>query len=302
MSAYRHGTETEHSASGEESDNGSEFRMESVMYVSSAAATIFIVGLLVAGVLLLALLIALIVMLQSCQTRNSGALEMSKSIDQSYDYCRTATLHAELNSFELYSLPEFCTDLAVHYIKDGRYTSDLSYMVSIVEDYFKNVTPVVGGRDVVLMDLDDLLPSDSFYTNPMFYRFHHDGYDDGDKEAKHVFLLEIYTKLRSGGWPLVLLSREPEKQQPMIVDKLIAARFEGWSKLIMRSDEEMKIDTRKYFFKQKAIMQAKGYHIRAVISSRMDALVGPFIGTRVFKLPNPSTQPLSMIDTQEAER
>ncbi|KVI04879.1 hypothetical protein Ccrd_016793 [Cynara cardunculus var. scolymus] len=253
MSAYRHGTETEHSASGEESDNGSEFRMESVMYVSSAAATIFIVGLLVAGVLLLALLIALIVMLQSCQTRNSGALEMSKSIDQSYDYCRTATLHAELNSFELYSLPEFCTDLAVHYIKDGRYTSDLSYMVSIVEDYFKNVTPVVGGRDVVLMDLDDLLP-------------------------------------------------EPEKQQPMIVDKLIAARFEGWSKLIMRSDEEMKIDTRKYFFKQKAIMQAKGYHIRAVISSRMDALVGPFIGTRVFKLPNPSTQPLSMIDTQEAER
>ncbi|KAI3734931.1 hypothetical protein L6452_14413 [Arctium lappa] len=272
MSAYGHGTESEHSASlssGEES----------------------------AGVLLMALLIALIVMLQSCQTRNSEAVETSKSIDQSYNgYCKVAALHAELNSFESYSLPEFCTDLVVDYMKNGRYKSDLSSMVSIVEDYFKNVTPVVGGRDVVLIDVDDLLPSDSFYTNSLFYRFRDDG-----KEAKHVFLLEIYTKLRSGGWPLVLFSREPEKQRSVIVDKLIAAGFEGWSKLIMRSDEEMKMDTRNYFFKQKAIMQAKGYHITAVISSRMDALVGPFIRARIFKLPNPSSQP-SMIDTPKAER
>lgn len=51
------------------------------------------------------------------------------------------------------------------------------------------------------------------------------------------------------------------------------------------------MDTREYFFKQRAIMQEKGYHIKAVISNRLDIVVGQFIKTQIFKLPNPFITP-----------
>ncbi|XP_076931155.1 uncharacterized protein At2g39920-like [Bidens hawaiensis] len=166
MSAYGHEMEREYSASllssGQESDMGSEFRLESVIYMSSFAATILVGVLVTIGILLMTVLITLMVMLQSCERRNSKAVEMSRSVNQFdlnvYDYCKTVSLHAELNinNFESYSLPEICKNVAVKYVKDGHYTRDLSTIVSLVDDYFKNVTSGVGGRDVVLMDIDDL--------------------------------------------------------------------------------------------------------------------------------------------------
>ncbi|PWA90156.1 acid phosphatase, class B-like protein [Artemisia annua] len=301
MSEYGHAMEREYSASlssGEESDMGSEFRLESVIYMTSYAATIFIGALVTVGVLLMTILISLVVMLQSCESRNSGDIKLLRSVEyfdnDHYDYCKMAYLHAELNNFESYYLPEICKDVAIKYIKDGHYLRDLSTMGSLVEDYFKNVTQVVGGRDVVLVDIDDLLSSGSLYTKPLFHRFRHYGHDDGVKEAKHlkhVFLLQIYMKLWYGGWSLVLCSREHEKQRGAVIDKLVAAGCGGWSELIMRSDEETKMDTGEYFLKQMAILQEKGYHIRAVISSRMDILVGSFIRTQLFKLPNPLITP-----------
>ncbi|PWA59179.1 acid phosphatase, class B-like protein [Artemisia annua] len=280
MSEYGHAMEREYSASlssGEESDMGSEFRLESVIYMTSYAATIFIGALVTVGGI------------------PPGKLRSVEYFDNDhYDYCKMAYLHAELNNFESYYLPEICKDVAIKYIKDGHYLRDLSTMGSLVEDYFKNVTQVVGGRDVVLVDIDDLLSSGSLYTRPLFHRFRHYGHDDGVKEAKHlkhVFLVQMYMKLWYGGWSLVLLSREHEKQRGVVIDKLVAAGCGGWSELIMRSDEETKMDTRDYFLKQMAIMQEKGYHIKAVISSRMDILVGPFIRTRLFKLPNPVITP-----------
>ncbi|XP_076906888.1 uncharacterized protein At2g39920-like [Bidens hawaiensis] len=289
MSAYGHEMEREYSASlssGHESDMGSEFRLESVIYMSSFAATILVGVLVTIGILLMTVLITLVVMLQSCERRNSKAVEMLRSVNQFdlnvYDYCKTVSLHAELNinSAESYSLPEICKNVTVKYVKDDHYTRDLSTIVSFVDDYFKNVTPGVGGRDVVLMDIDDL------YVHGL----HDYGHDDVVKEAelmKHTLFVQIYTKLRSAGWPVVLISREPERQRGVVIDMLIAARCGGWSELIMRSDEEMKMDTREYFYKQKAIMQAEGYNIAAVISSHLDVLVGSFTRTQIFKLPNP---------------
>ncbi|KAM0062286.1 putative Acid phosphatase [Helianthus debilis subsp. tardiflorus] len=289
MSAYDHEMERGYSeslSSGPESDMESEFGMESVIYMSSFAATIFVGVLVTIGVLLMIVLITLVVMLQSCENRNSGAVEMLRSVDQFdlnlYDYCKTVSLHAELNinSYESYSLPEVCKNAAVKYIKHGHYTRDLSTIVSLVENYFKNVTPVVDGQDAVLMDIDDLY----------VHRFQDYGHHDGVQEAKlmkHAVFVQIYTKLRSAGWSLVLVSRKHEKRRGVVTDMLIAAQCGGWSELIMRSDEEMKMDIHEYLYKQKAIMQAEGYHIAAVISSRMDVLVGPLNSTQIFKLPNP---------------
>lgn len=51
---------------------------------------------------------------------------------------------------------------------------------------------------------------------------------------KHVFLIELYIKIQSGGWPLILLSRKPEKLRVDIVKDLTTAGCSGWLKLIMR--------------------------------------------------------------------
>ncbi|PWA58562.1 Acid phosphatase (Class B) [Artemisia annua] len=117
MSAYGHQMEREYSArslsSAEGTEMGSQFRMESVIYMSSCAATVFIGALVVVGILLMTLLMSLTVMLQSCQSREAGVVESVKSDHHKYDYCKMAAMNAELNSFEANSLPEFCKDVAV---------------------------------------------------------------------------------------------------------------------------------------------------------------------------------------------
>ncbi|CAI9273674.1 unnamed protein product [Lactuca saligna] len=252
MSAYGHPMEREYSSrsltSAEGSEMGSQFRMESVIYMSSCAATIFIGGLVIVGILLMTLLTAMTVMLQSCQSREAGVIESFK-----YDHCKMESQHAEINNMEAYSLPGFCKEVAVKYIKDGHYMRELNASVSLIENYFNGIRPNDGGHDVVLMDIDDFLPAETLRINPLSY-----GYN-----------------------------RKPEKLQDTIVEDLISAGCGGWSKLIMRSNEGMKEDTRDYFLRQKVGIEAEGYDIRAVISSHMDALGGTIITTQNFKLPNP---------------
>ncbi|KAK1409393.1 hypothetical protein QVD17_35919 [Tagetes erecta] len=297
MSAYGHQMEREYSApslsSEDVSDMGSEFNMESVIYMSSCAATIFIGGLVVVGILLLTLLTALTVMLQSCQSKEGGVVESDhhRHHHNYHDgYCKMAELNAEINNFEGYSLPEFCKDVAVKYIKEGHYMRELNISVSLVDNYFNGIKPNDDGHDVVLMDIDDILPANYLGFNSLLYGYSRYGCDDCVKEAKHmkhVFLVDLYIKLKSGGWSLILLSRKPEKLQDVTIDNLKSAGCGGWSKLIMRSNDGMKMDTRDYFLKQKMGIQLEGYRIRGVISGHMDMLLGSFVETQNFKLPNP---------------
>ncbi|KAI3799918.1 hypothetical protein L1987_35223 [Smallanthus sonchifolius] len=298
MSAYGQQMEREYStrsiSTEDGSDMGSQFSMQSMIYMSSCAATVFIGALVTVGILLMTLLTALTVMLQSCQSRQAGIVESFKSDHHHhhhYYYCKMAALNAEINSsFEAYSLPEFCKDVAVEYIKEGHYMRELNSSVSLVENYFNGVAPSDEGRDMVLMDIDDFLPTNYLDSNPLLYGYNRYGCDDCVKEAKHmkhVFLVDLYIKLESGGWPLILLSRKPEKLRDATVENLKSAGCGGWSNLIMRSNDGMKMDTRDYFLKQKLDIQSEGHRIRAVISSHMDMLVSPYINTQNFKLPNP---------------
>lgn len=197
---------------------------------------------------------------------------------------------SELNSLEADSLPAICKDVAVKYIKEGQYMRDLNITLSMIESYFSSVAPLADGQGVVLMDIDDFLPSDSVNTDPLLLRFDHYSCNDCIQEAKllkHIFLGKIYIKLQSGGWPLILISRKPEKLRNVTMENLISAGCGGWSSLLMRQDDEMNIDMGDYFSRRKAVLLAQGLRITAVISSRMDALAGPHLGKIVFKLPNP---------------
>lgn len=140
---------------------GSRYVVESGFYMTSFAATIFIASLVTVGVLLIALVISLTVMLESCQSRSKGVVEMQKASDD-YNYCKTFALHAELNSLGPDDFPSVCRSLAIRHIKE--YERDLNISLLVVERYFDSVTPLDDGLDVVLMDIDDIFPSNPRYS------------------------------------------------------------------------------------------------------------------------------------------
>lgn len=151
-------------------EHGSQYAVESGFYMTTFAAVIFIGGLITVGVLLITLLVTLAVMLQSCQNRSSGVVELMKSSGDN-NYCKLFALHAELNSLEADNLPEICRGLAIRYIKEGQFARDLNLSIQIVESYFSTLTPSYNGLDVVLMDIDDIFASSSKYSNLLIDRY-----------------------------------------------------------------------------------------------------------------------------------
>nr|GLL20913.1 uncharacterized protein At2g39920 [Ipomoea trifida] len=297
MSAYGHIMEREISAhslsSRGNSEMGSRFTMETGIYMSSFAATVFISGLVTVGVSIMTLLITLTVMLQSCQNKNSGVIEGLRASKSTYNYhyCLAFAMHMELNNLDSDSFPEICKDAAIQYIKEGQYMNDLNVTVQLAENYFSTIEPLEDGKDVVLMDADDFFPEDLLYPNLSFHQSRENGCsdctDDYAKNLKLVFVQKLYMNLQARGWQLVLLSRKPEKLRNATIEYLLSSECSGWSSLIMRKNHEMQTDTREYFSAQRAALQDAGFRIVAAISSRLDALTGPSPGKRVFKLPNP---------------
>ncbi|KAL0303813.1 UNVERIFIED_CONTAM: hypothetical protein Sradi_6249400 [Sesamum radiatum] len=136
MSAYGHEMEREHSAQSlstrGSSEMGSQYTTEAGIYMSASAATVFISGLVTVGISVVSLLIALTVMLNSCQSRNSGVLEVYRNT-HNYDYCRNFALHAELNSLGADLFPEICKDINIQIKKDPLHESirDANYLKHI---------------------------------------------------------------------------------------------------------------------------------------------------------------------------
>ncbi|XP_050387607.1 uncharacterized protein At2g39920 isoform X2 [Argentina anserina] len=291
MSAYGHHMEREYSAQtlSSHEERASSYVMESGFYMSSFATTIFIASLITVGLLFITLLIALTVMLQSCESKSRGIVEVQK---ETYDsnYCHIFFLHMELNNFEGGQFPSICRVAAIQYIKKGQYARDLNSTISMIEEYFGSVTPQHDGLDVVLMDVDDILSSNPQNNNVSAQQYDHYACSHRVEEAKHLkhmFILRLYMKLHASGWPLILLSRKPETYRTPSVQYLVSAGYKAWSSLIMRSEAELHMETGDYFSKRRAAMQREGFRIIGSISSQMDALRGPFLGKRIFKLPNP---------------
>ncbi|XP_058787575.1 uncharacterized protein At2g39920 isoform X2 [Vicia villosa] len=237
MSAYAHQMEQQYSGNSlsDNSDTSSHYGIDSGFYMSSFTATIFLASLVTLGVLLITLLISLVIMLQSCQSKNTGVIE-HVNVNDYYSYCRVYSLHAEINSLERYELPDICRDLAIHYIKGGHYAKELNLIVSMIDDYFKSRKPSDNGLDVVLLDIDDIVPPNPYSSN-LYQRFHRDGISSCVKEAEDVklmFVLRLYMNLQTDGWSIILVSRESEIYQNVTINHLVSAGFRGWSSLMMR--------------------------------------------------------------------
>ncbi|XP_042013449.1 uncharacterized protein At2g39920-like isoform X1 [Salvia splendens] len=293
MSAYGHQMEQEYSTqsilAGEGSETGSRYTSEAGIYMSSFAATVFVSGLVTVGISLFSLLVALTVMLNSCERQNSGVLEMNRKTP-SYDYCWNLALHAELNSLNEDIFPEICHDINAQYVKEGQYKKDLNIVFTIAEEFFSSIKPQGDGRDVVLMDADDFLSSETMYVNQFMYWINKDVLHDSSRDAKywrHFFALKLYLKLQAGQWPLILLSRKPQKLRNDTVEYLASVGCHGWSSLVMRKDNEMHIDYEEFLSRERSKLHQEGFRVKGVISSQMDSLRGPCLGDRIFKLPYP---------------
>ncbi|XP_038891289.1 uncharacterized protein At2g39920 isoform X2 [Benincasa hispida] len=288
MSAYGNEMERQfstqsHSTGGSSgnSDMGSRYIIESGFYMAPLTATIFIGALVTVGVLLITLLVSLTVMLQYCQNRSGGIVEIQKS-SVDYDYCKALSVHLELNSLETDGIPSFCKDVSIQYIKSGQYERDLYSILQVVDKYFCSAAKVGNSQDIVLMDIDDLLFTNRDYNDLLI-----SSCVDQAKRLKQNFLLKLYKKLRSCRWPITLISRKSDVNRNATIEHLTSAGYKGWLQLIMRMDDGMKIDHREYFSQQQAVLQNEGFRVVGVMSSHMDALSAPSVGTRIYKLPNP---------------
>ncbi|CAH2058676.1 unnamed protein product [Thlaspi arvense] len=277
MSAYAHQMEREFSglSSRGNSEMGSRFSIDSGCYMTSLAATIFIASLVTFGVLMLTLLIAISTMLQSCENQNSGMVEIHQRLDdESFSYCRILSLHSQLNRLEeveeeegsSFELPLLCRDVALRRIKQGIYLRELNFTIQMALSYFQTIKPLKDNRDAVVIDTDEinLLVEQESYI----------------EEAKHQrskLTLGLYSKLRSQGYSMVLLSRRPERERNSTAEQLLSRGYSDWSHLIMREDTRQKEELQR------------GYRVVGVIGNHMDVLRGGqwrWGSKRLFKLPS----------------
>ncbi|GMH04225.1 hypothetical protein Nepgr_006064 [Nepenthes gracilis] len=267
------------------SGRGSTYQFESGFYVTSFTATIFIVGLATLGVLLITMLIALAVMLQSCQSENSGVIQ-GRKLHYNDAYCRILVLHAELNTLEADEYPSACKGFAIHYICEGQHLTDLNFSIWMAETYFKSVTLQDNELGAVLIDIDDMFPSSSHFSN-LLMGSHGDCIEfEAVIHRRRMLILRLYNNLQATGWPLILFTRKDERHRNATTENLISAGYRGWSLLIMRSDDEIGIGNFEYFRRRTEALQKEGFHIASVVSSQMDALTGLHVKERVFKLPS----------------
>lgn len=132
--------------------------------MTSLAATIFIASLVTFGVLMVTLLIAISTMLQSCENKNSGIIQVQRLVvdDESLSYCKILSLHSNLNSLDveeedgIFALPLLCRDVALQRIKQGVYLRELNFTIQMVLTYFNTIKPGKDHRDVVVVDVDDI--------------------------------------------------------------------------------------------------------------------------------------------------
>jgi hypothetical protein len=237
--------------------------------MTSLAASIFIASLVTFGVLMITLLIALSTMLQSCENRNIAIVEAQR-LDESFGYCKILSLHSQLNSLDEESeLPLLCRDVALHRIKQGIYLRELNFTIQMALTYFQTIKPMNDNCDVVVIDIDDtnLLEQDSYYMK----------YIEEAKHQKSILILALYSKLRSQGYSMVLLSRRPETERNATIEQLKSRGYSDWSHLIMSRE-----DTR-----QKEELE-RGHRVIGVIGNHMDVLRGQWNwqSKRLFKLPS----------------
>ncbi|KAJ6832660.1 uncharacterized protein M6B38_124695 [Iris pallida] len=265
------------------SEMGSQYVIENGVYMSAFTATVFVTALVTIGILMLTLLVSLTMMLDSCQSRQSGVIKRSKT-NVHYDYCKIYAFHAELNNLGVDEFPTICKQYALDYTKEGQFLRDVNLTTQIVENYFSNLKPDDDHLDVILMDADDLSLLDITDSNiSSELSIKHVG------DAKYLassMVSRLCMKLQASGWSLVFFTRQHTSNRNATIESLISTGFDGQTSCIMRSKDKVQMESWEYLSGRRVQLHSEGFRIASVISSQMDAFRGPCLGKQNFKLAN----------------
>ncbi|KAK8955922.1 hypothetical protein KSP40_PGU015841 [Platanthera guangdongensis] len=276
--------ESSHSLlSRRQSEMGSRYVVESGVFMSSLSATIFIVALVIIGVLMLTLLIALTVMLQSCKRSGSGVFDDAKKSNH-HDHCNLFIFHAELNNLAASEIPIICKLHTFQFSKE-RYLRDLNTSLWFVEEYFSTLKPDKDGLDAILLDADDILSSTENLSSISSLEWIKQ-FEDMNHQAR-VLIVRLLVQLQASNWPFILFSRKPSKLFNTTWRTLIFSGYAGQSSLIMRSADEIEMESWEYLSSRRVQLQKQQFRIAGLISSQLDAFRGSCLGRRNFKLPYP---------------
>jgi acid phosphatase len=100
-------------------------------------------------------------------------------------------------------------------------------------------------------------------------------------------MLSLYTELRALNWSLALITGRSENQRDLTEQNLLAAGYEGWAALILRSEENEGVPAVEYKTKERLKLEEKGFRIWSGFGDQWSDLTGSASGSRTFKLPNP---------------
>lgn len=221
-------------------------------------------------------------------------LEMGVEINLK-NYCESWRINVELHNIKnFHSVPDECAGFVAKYMESSQYSSDVKLAGDEAAMFVANSISIGGdGRDAWVFDVDETLLS----TFP-FFKQHRFGGDAANRTLLEewmasrrapavVGMSELFHRVRERGLAIILISWRPENLRAATVDNLIKAGYHGWSKLILRCDEERRDSVQNYKSEQRKRLVAQGYRVWGIAGAQWSSVTGYPEPKRAFKLPNP---------------
>ncbi|PKU67129.1 acid phosphatase 1 isoform X1 [Dendrobium catenatum] len=237
---------------------------------------------------------------QCVAKRGDEDLEKGKELTHK-NYCESWRFNVELHNIrDFNSIPDECASSVGKYMSSSLYKSDVRRVADEASRFLTNSFRLAGdSRDAWVFDVDDTLLS----TVP-FYKKHHFGEivdcrsDPPDRASLEKWMakgkatviddmLSLFREINSKGLDIFIISWRPEHLRAATVDNLFKAGYHGWTKLILRCDEESYVDAQSYKSEQRKKLVEQGYRLWGIVGSQWSSLNGHSTAKRAFKLPNP---------------
>ncbi|KAL0913640.1 hypothetical protein M5K25_017118 [Dendrobium thyrsiflorum] len=234
------------------------------------------------------------------KTGDHEDLEKGKELTHK-NYCESWRFNVELHNIrDFNSIPDECASSVGKYMSSSLYKSDVRRVAHEASRFLTNSFRLAGdSRDAWVFDVDDTLIS----TVP-FYKKHHFGAivdcrsDPPDRASLEKWMekgkatviddmLSLFREINSKGLDIFIISWRPEHLRAATVDNLFKAGYHGWTKLILRCDEESYVDAQSYKSEQRKKLVEQGYRLWGIVGSQWSSLTGHSTAKRTFKLPNP---------------
>jgi acid phosphatase len=238
--------------------------------------------------------ISALVLLASCAELGLGTRIVDNGHILMKTSCSSFFYNSQVNNLQGWlEVPEECEGMVAHYMNHGQYDVDADGVVTAMADYLSDVVPQGDGMDVVIFDIDETALSNLPYYQQHRYgceRFVHAIFSEWVEEGIAPVIasvLRLYKELQAGKWGVILMTGRMERQRNITTQNLLAAGYDSWTSLILRSPEDEGTPAAAYKIKKRLELQEKGYRIWASLGDQWSDLTGPAAGNRTFKLPNP---------------